>query len=338
MGKDNAGSLGEFLRQERERRGITIEQVASATKISVRLLHSLEADHFVDLPAKPFIRGFVSSYARFINVDPQEILTRFGDFIEEKVQERPRRDAGHSGYAFERREGEQSRTMLWVIMASFVVLGGVLIFILKPALHHHKQNSVDKLRAVHPAVPSASPSVAVSPGPVVVLPAVLAQPSPVVASPSPSPSPSPAPLPSPLPSTKPDPLNSGADIAGIIVKVKYKVVFKALGDVWVRYKVDEKPIMRIILRKDRVLVLRAQSRLRFQVSNPKLIVFSATDGRGTKLEANDKTMALRQGNATLTFPTQDIEKIQEPFPGQSPLPAVPPPPPRAAPSPVANPE
>ena len=86
-------SLGEFLRQEREKRGITLEQVASATKINVKILHLLESDHYSDLPAKPFVRGFVSSYAKFIGLDVQDVITRFSEFLEEKVKERPMRDA-----------------------------------------------------------------------------------------------------------------------------------------------------------------------------------------------------------------------------------------------------
>ena len=78
MSAETSQTLGEFLRHERERRGMTIEQVASATKINVRMLHALEADHFAELPAKPFVRGFVTSYCRFIGLTPKEILTRFG--------------------------------------------------------------------------------------------------------------------------------------------------------------------------------------------------------------------------------------------------------------------
>src|ERR1700733_2943944 len=100
-------SLGEFLRHERERRGITIEQVASATKVGVRTLHALEADHFAELPAKPFIRGFVTSYCRFIGLDAKEVLSRFDSFIDKKASDRPNREAGHSGYAFEKKDGEQ---------------------------------------------------------------------------------------------------------------------------------------------------------------------------------------------------------------------------------------
>jgi cytoskeleton protein RodZ len=211
-------SLGEFLRQEREKRGITIEQVASATKISVRLLHLLESDQYTELPAKPFIRGFVSSYARFIGVDSKEILTQFGDFLDVRSFERPTRDAGHSGYAFEKREGEQSRTILWIVMGGFLVFGAIGFAVFKPSLHHHKGSHLDKLKEANPD--EASPSPSESAGLVVgASPSVspLASPSSShSASPSPLAKPSPAekvapPVvavvapPSPKPSVKPSP-------------------------------------------------------------------------------------------------------------------------------------
>jgi cytoskeleton protein RodZ len=189
-------SLGEFLRQEREKRGITIEQVASATKISVRLLHLLESDQYTELPAKPFIRGFVSSYARFIGVDSKEILTQFGDFLDVRSFERPTRDAGHSGYAFEKREGEQSRTILWIVMGGFLVFGAIGFAVFKPSLHHHKGSHLDKLKEANPD--EASPSPSESAGLVVgASPSV----SPL-ASPSSSPSASPSPVAKPSPAEK----------------------------------------------------------------------------------------------------------------------------------------
>src|SRR6476620_670397 len=130
-------TLGEFLRHERERRGLTIDQVASATKVGVRTLHSLEADLFSELPAKPFIRGFVTSYCRFIGLDPKETIAKYDDFICRKVTERPNRESGHSGYAFEKKDGEQqSRTILLIAIFGFIALGGMAMIFLKPSLRH----------------------------------------------------------------------------------------------------------------------------------------------------------------------------------------------------------
>ena len=62
MTNEISPTLGEYLRSEREKREITIEQVASATKVGVRTLILLEADQYAELPVRPFVLGFVRSY------------------------------------------------------------------------------------------------------------------------------------------------------------------------------------------------------------------------------------------------------------------------------------
>ena len=344
-------SLGEFLRQEREKRGITIEQVASATKISVRLLHLLESDQYAELPAKPFIRGFVSSYARFIGVDSKEILTQFGDFLDVRSFERPTRDAGHSGYAFEKREGEQSRTILWIVMGGFLVFGAIGFAVFKPSLHHHKGSHLDKLKEANPdeaspspsesvglavgpapsaspvaspsSLPSASPSPSVKPSPAEkVAPPVMAAPSPKPSPKAkPSPKPSPRVTPSPLASEestgaveKPDILNSGINLKGS--EIKYKVVVKADQDLWVKFQLDNRPKMRFILREGRTLVLRANEQLRFQTSSPDAAIIRINGAPGKPLTGNPDAVQKESG-LTLILPRQSAETIGEPFPGDS---------------------
>src|SRR3989338_692112 len=99
MSNEKELTWGEFLRQEREKRGLTIDQVASATKVGIKTLHALEADLYAELPAKPFIRGFVTAYCRFLGLSPSEVLSQFGDYVAAKLKERPTRSSGHSGYA-----------------------------------------------------------------------------------------------------------------------------------------------------------------------------------------------------------------------------------------------
>jgi len=191
-----AETLGEYLRQEREKRGITLEQVASATKINIRILQLLESDHYPDLPAKPFVRGFVMSYAKFVGLDVQEILTRFSDYLEEKAKERPNRETGHMGYAFEKRESEQNHTYLWSAMISFAVVGALGLLIFKPKLGHKHHSHVDDLREAQ-----ASPSPDASPLGAAVVVSSSASPStnPVSASPQPQNSASPSPTASATP-------------------------------------------------------------------------------------------------------------------------------------------
>ena len=58
-------SFGERLRQEREARGISLDDIAKATKIGTRSLKALEEENFSILPGGIFNKGFVRAYARF---------------------------------------------------------------------------------------------------------------------------------------------------------------------------------------------------------------------------------------------------------------------------------
>lgn len=66
--------IGETLRSTREHRGLTIEQVARDTRISLRFLEALEAENFEELPAPVYVRGFLRSYANYLKIDPQPLL------------------------------------------------------------------------------------------------------------------------------------------------------------------------------------------------------------------------------------------------------------------------
>jgi len=70
-------SIGQALREEREARNISIEEIASATKIVSRYLDALEADRLDQMPGGFFIRGIIRTYARSIGLDPEEVLNRY---------------------------------------------------------------------------------------------------------------------------------------------------------------------------------------------------------------------------------------------------------------------
>ncbi|MEK6705794.1 MAG: helix-turn-helix domain-containing protein [Bdellovibrionota bacterium] len=314
MSEEGKLTLGQFLRQERERRSVSIEQVSAATKISVRILDAIEGDRYRELPAKPFVRGFVGAYCRFIGLDSKEVLITFGDFMDSKAGERPVLDSGHSGYAFERRETEQSHVALWVVMASFLFIGTATIYFLRPSLIKQKSSHLEKLRAAH-IVKSPSP-VGNPVSPIMVMPSLSPLPDfPVL----PLPSLSPIALASPVVSSAPllvvsteDPLNSGLDLKK--EEIHHKVIFKAIDDVWVRYKVDDKKQMKFILRKDRVLVLRGREAIRFQASDPSRVSLSY-GGQFGKLMTDESSAVTLNGDLTLFFPSQLAETIKDPFPG-----------------------
>ncbi|MCH8475420.1 MAG: helix-turn-helix domain-containing protein [Opitutales bacterium] len=77
-------SIGEQLEEARKQKGISTRDAAEATKIRGEYLENFESNNFeIDLP-QIYIRGFLRNYARFLKLDPKEILGQY-----EKVLERP---------------------------------------------------------------------------------------------------------------------------------------------------------------------------------------------------------------------------------------------------------
>lgn len=70
-------SIGQYLRQHREQRAMSVEEVSRATRIPVANLERLENDHFDDLPGEVFVRGFLKAYARALRVPVDDVLARY---------------------------------------------------------------------------------------------------------------------------------------------------------------------------------------------------------------------------------------------------------------------
>jgi cytoskeleton protein RodZ len=70
-------SFGENLRREREMRGVTLQEISSATKISVRFLQALENEQFDRVPGGIFTRSFIRTYARYLGLDEDQVLAEY---------------------------------------------------------------------------------------------------------------------------------------------------------------------------------------------------------------------------------------------------------------------
>jgi cytoskeleton protein RodZ len=71
---ENMGTLGAYLKKTRELHGISIEELASSTKINISILAAIESDDFKKLPAPIFVKGFIKSYLKYLGVDPKEAI------------------------------------------------------------------------------------------------------------------------------------------------------------------------------------------------------------------------------------------------------------------------
>ncbi len=69
--------LGHILREARETKGLTLQEVQTETRISGRYLEALENGDYDRLPTPVHVRGFLRNYARFLGLDPQPLLDRY---------------------------------------------------------------------------------------------------------------------------------------------------------------------------------------------------------------------------------------------------------------------
>src|SRR5947209_18755463 len=83
-------SIGETLRRERVRRNLQLDQISHELKISARFLEAIEDERFDKLPAGVFAKSFVRQYARFLELDDEELAAQVKHAIEpEPAAERP---------------------------------------------------------------------------------------------------------------------------------------------------------------------------------------------------------------------------------------------------------
>lgn len=87
-------TFGEDLRREREIRGISLKEIADATKISKRFLEAIERNDHKTLPAPVFTRGFVREYARYLGLNAEDMVSRYNHAAagDDRIEKTPQLD------------------------------------------------------------------------------------------------------------------------------------------------------------------------------------------------------------------------------------------------------
>lgn len=85
--------LGRELKKARETAGLSLSEMATRTKIAVTALEALERDDFSRLPGGIFGRSFVRAYAIEVGQDPDTVVARFIEQLEESEREAAARRA-----------------------------------------------------------------------------------------------------------------------------------------------------------------------------------------------------------------------------------------------------
>jgi cytoskeletal protein RodZ len=80
-------TLGQRLKAEREQRGLTIEKLASETRIHARYFDAIEEDRISDLPSGFFYRSFVRQYARILELPESDYMPAIQRFLDDEAHD-----------------------------------------------------------------------------------------------------------------------------------------------------------------------------------------------------------------------------------------------------------
>lgn len=72
-GSNAAATLGTILSQTRKQKGLSVGEVAERLKLPARQVEAMESGRYKGLPEAVFIKGFLSSYARLLELDEKEL-------------------------------------------------------------------------------------------------------------------------------------------------------------------------------------------------------------------------------------------------------------------------
>lgn len=70
-------TVGQVLKEEREKKFYTLEEIEKTTKIRKELLEALEEGKYNKLPPATFVQGFIKNYGKFLGLNPEKLLAIF---------------------------------------------------------------------------------------------------------------------------------------------------------------------------------------------------------------------------------------------------------------------
>jgi transcriptional regulator with XRE-family HTH domain len=76
-------SIGRYLRGERELRKFSLEEVSKFTRIKEHYLNAIEEDRYDLLPSAIYVKGYLTAYARYLGLDPNDTVLRYQRYLKE---------------------------------------------------------------------------------------------------------------------------------------------------------------------------------------------------------------------------------------------------------------
>jgi cytoskeleton protein RodZ len=145
-------ALGERFRAAREARGLTLSDVAEHIRIRSVYLAAIEDESWASIGAPVYIRGFLRTYARFLGLDPEEVVAEFNGQASAPpapVPSAPGAPPKTSYLADEQAPARGLSPLIWIASLVAVVLIAIVVY----------NEATLRGRQTAAALPSNSPAV-----------------------------------------------------------------------------------------------------------------------------------------------------------------------------------
>jgi cytoskeletal protein RodZ len=276
-------NFGTHLREAREKRGVSLRQIATSTRISLRTLEALENNEIKKLPGGIFSRAFVRSYAQEIGLDPDEAVREFvHQFPLEHVTAGSKsandRVVAHGEEGVRRR---QQQVSLAVTLAILIPIAALVVYFVVSS----RRSSASE-GAIAAAIPAAS--------------AEASAPLPT-AQPSPSSTASAALSPAAAPANARTPAASSASpgAAAIAANEPLRLRIAPSGPCWVRVKADGEIRHQKLMQKGEVFEQQATDGFEVLVGDAGTFRYTINDRPGRNIGDPGDVIVARINRSTL---------------------------------------
>ena len=77
-------TAGEILERERKRLGLNEKEVADQLHVTKHYVKALESNSYEKLPGAVFVKGYLKSYALFLGLDVEDLMSRYDEFADQQ--------------------------------------------------------------------------------------------------------------------------------------------------------------------------------------------------------------------------------------------------------------
>jgi cytoskeletal protein RodZ len=254
-------TLGEYLREERQKQGKTLEQIAQKTRISHSTLQAIEDNRDELLPPALHVRAFLKLYARELGLNMDDILAR--------LPEQPIERSSLSLPPAPDIEPRKIPLLKIFIAVAIVCMAGLWAWQMFFGLAPFSQNTSTNIVSPRPAQPDAIPGPLVQPGtagdlstgPDASLPQALSEAERVSEQQTPSAFESQSKPAAALQTEKAPPAAPG----------RFTVKFIARGIVWMKLNADDEKTVDITLKNGERYSISAARAVTARLGNPVLV-------------------------------------------------------------------